>query len=149
MALARQDFTVDQGSSFILQFDLLDDNNVPLKTVVEDSQSLGTFSLGDFSFSMQGRITKYRGATAAFGITGSPTLITLNDVDSTGNTVDGFYVFANRPGRVKMVMTHETTSALKHGKYFYDIEVSETKTGGTEVTKALIGRMTIDAEATK
>lgn len=148
MALARQDFTIDQGSSFILQFDLFDDNGTALKTVKEVAGSIGTFELGSFSFSMEARKTKYRGVTAALGLSGSPTLISLNDSIDKGNTVDGFYVFANRPGRVKMVLTPQTTAAIKHGKYFYDVEVIETITGGTEVTKALLGRMSVEAETT-
>lgn len=149
MALVRQDFTIEQGSSFILQFDLQDDTDSAIKTVKEDASSPGTFSVGDFEFSMQARLSKFRGTTAAFGVSGSPSLITLNDTEKKGNTMDGFYVFASRPGRVKMVLTPSTTAGVKHGKYFYDIEVRETKATGTEVTKALIGRMSIEAEATK
>jgi hypothetical protein len=47
------------------------------------------------------------------------------------------------------VISSDTTASLKHGKYFYDIEVVQTKASGVEVTKALSGRMDIEAEATK
>jgi hypothetical protein len=146
MALVDQDFTVDQGSTFILQFDLKKDDNTPLVTTTTD-QYAALSSLTNFLLRMKIRKSKYGTATLVLGITGNYVL--QSNVDSTtGNTVDGFYFDSENLGRVKFVMSSETTADMKSGKYFYDIEVVETKGTGTEVTKAFSGRLDVDAEVT-
>jgi hypothetical protein len=146
MALVDQDFTVDQGSTFILQFDLKKDDNTPLVTTTTDQYAVLS-SLTNFLLRMKIRKSKYGTATLVLGITGNYVL--QSNVDSTtGNTVDGFYFDSENLGRVKFVMSSETTADMKSGKYFYDIEVVETKGTGTEVTKAFSGRLDVDAEVT-
>jgi hypothetical protein len=146
MSLANQDFTVEQGSTFLLQFDLKQDDNNALQTT-QTNQYTATSSATNISLRMKIRKTKYNNSAALLGITYNAVL--QNNAASTeGTTVDGFYLDSENQGRVKFVISSETTASLKHGKYFYDIEVVETKTGGTEVTKALSGRMDIEAEAT-
>lgn len=146
MALVDQDFTVDQGSTFILQFDLKKDDGTPLVTTTTDQYAYYS-SLTNFLLRMKIRKSKYGSATLVLGITGNYVL--QSNVDSTtGNTVDGFYFDSENLGRVKFVMSSETTADIKAGKYFYDIEVVETKGTGTEVTKAFSGRLDVDAEVT-
>lgn len=146
MALVDQDFTVDQGSTFILQFDLKKDDGTPLVTTTTDQYTF-TSSLTNFLLRMKIRKSKYGSATLVLGVTGNYVLQT-NVSDITGNTVDGFHFDSENIGRIKFVLSSETTSNIKHGKYFYDIEVVETKGTGTEVTKAFSGRLDVDAEVT-
>jgi hypothetical protein len=141
MALALRDFTVEQGSTFVLQFDLKNDDGTSLNTVVGEN-------LGSYSFRMKCLRSKYGGLTGTLlDISNTSVLSTYYDADA-GNTRDGFYVFSDFPGRVKFVISDVTTSTIKHGRHDYDIEVIDTKGSGVEVTKAFVGKMTFDAEAT-
>lgn len=147
MALVDQDFTVDQGSTFILQFDLKNDDNTPLVTTTTNQYTAQT-SATNFSLRTKIRKSKYGAATLLLGVTANYVLQT-NSNETDGNTVDGFYFDGENLGRIKFVLSSSTTAALKHGKYFYDIEVVETKGAKTEVTKAFSGKLDIEAEVTK
>ena len=146
MALVDQDFTIDQGSTFILQFDLQKDDGTPLTTTATDQYAL-TSSLTNVLLRMKMRKSKYGAATLVLGVTGNYVL-QPNVADTTGLTIDGFHFDSENLGRIKFVLSAETTAAIKHGKYFYDIEVVETKGSGNEVTKAFSGRFDVEAEAT-
>lgn len=146
MALASRDFTIEQGSTFVLQFNLLDDDGYPLKTVVEPSS--GIHAIGNFSFAMKCRKSKYGGSTATLLDISGVTMLGTAALSDDGYTRDGFYVFAGTPGKVKFVMSSATTSSVKYGRHDYDIEVIETKTGGIENTKGFVGKMNFEAEAT-
>jgi hypothetical protein len=147
MALLVQDFLVEQGSTFVLQFDLKKDDNTAL-TTTQTNQLTAISSATDITLRMKVRKTKYGTNTPILGITYNAVL--QNNAESTeGNTFSGFYLDSENQGRVKFVISSDTTASLKHGKYFYDIEVVQTKASGVEVTKALSGRMDIEAEATK
>ena len=143
MALSEQDFTIDQGSSFIMRFDLLKDDNSGLITIIPGATP-NTYVANTYSFRIKLKKTKYN-STVALSINN---LIVI-DNETDGNNVDGFYLITSTLGRVKLVISSNTTSNIKHGKYFYDIEVVDTKpNGGLEVTKVLSGRMEILAEVT-
>jgi hypothetical protein len=47
-----------------------------------------------------------------------------------------------------MTISPSSTTGIKYGKYFYDIEAVSGTTGSFEVTKVLSGRMVVNAEAT-
>jgi hypothetical protein len=146
MALVEQDFTVEQGSSFIMEFDLLKDDNTALSLVTPSPDGVNTFQLGKYSFRMNFRKSKYRG-TSAYGISEN-SVIQVGDEDTEGRTADGFYLIANHPGRVRMVIKPSSTASIKHGKYFFDIEAVAGTTGFQEVTKVVAGRFEVTAEAT-
>lgn len=145
MALASRDFTIDQGSTFLLQFTLTDDDGIAIPTVTGGTASP---QIGKFSFGMKCLRSKYGGLTGSLLNISGVTMLGLSASSDAGNTRDGFYVFAGVPGKVKMVISSSTTAAVKYGRHDYDVEVSETKTSGTEVTKAFVGKMTFIAEAT-
>jgi len=147
MALVDQDFTVEQGSSFIMEFNLLNDDSTALNLVVPTANEVNTFDLGRYSFRMNFRKSKYRG-TSAYGISNT-SVIQVGDEDTEGRTADGFYVIANSTGKVRMVMKPASTAGIKHGKYFFDIEAVAGTTGFQEVTKVIAGRFEVTAEATK
>lgn len=147
MALVEQDFVVEQGSTFVLQFDLKNDDNTALATTATN-QYTSTSSATNISLRMKMKKSKYGTAAAVLGITAN-SVLQINSESIQGNTTDGFYFDAENQGRVKFVISSTTTETLKHGKYFYDIEVVDTKNNGTvEVTKALSGRMDVQAEVT-
>ena len=147
MALVDQDFIVEQGSTFVLQFDLRNDDNSTLTTTTTN-QYTATSSAANISLRMKVKKSKYGTAAAVLGITAN-SVLQANTESTEGNTIDGFYFDAENQGRVKFIISSTTTAAMKHGKYFYDIEVVDTKTsGGVEVTKALSGRLDVQAEVT-
>jgi hypothetical protein len=141
MALENRDFTIEQGSSFILQFDLTDDDGNSLGTVVNNA-------LGSFSFAMNCRRSKYGGLTLPLVDISGVTMLGTAASSDQGNTRDGFYVYQGLPGRIKFVLSSPTTAAMKFGMHDYEIEVRETKTSGTQYTKAMGGKMTVLAEST-
>lgn len=142
MALAIRDFSIEQGSTFILQFDLKDDDGIPLQTVSGSS-------IGNYSFRMKCIRSKYGGLTGNLLNISTNTLLESNSSPDFGNSADGFYLFSDHPGRVKFVISDTTTSSIKYGRHDYDIEIVNTKIGGgIEVTKVFVGKMTFTAEAT-
>lgn len=148
MALFTQDFSVDKGSSFILQFDLKRDDGSQLDTLVGGIGSPPSlYELNTYSFRMKSIISKYGTKTPVLDID-NVSIIQVSEDDNTGNTADGFYLYGSPMGRVKFVISSDTTSTLKYGAYHYDIEVVNTKTGGIEITKALAGKFTVIAEVT-
>lgn len=146
MALSLQDFTVDQGSTFVLQFDLKKDDGTPLPTIGATGNPVN-FIAGDYSFRMKLRKTKYRNDTPALSISNT-SVLGLNSAANAGFTADGFYLVSPNIGRVRLVISSATTAALKYGEYAYDIEAVLGPTGAEEVTKVLLGKMEISAEAT-
>jgi hypothetical protein len=144
VALVSQDFTIEQGSTFILQFNLRQDNNQPLQ-VAESVGDSTIYQSGPFTFRTKFRRSKYRGESA-FTLSNT-TLLQLDETDD-GNTADGFYIITETPGTIRMVLTPATTSGIKYGKYFYDIEAVKGASGEEEVTKVLSGRMVVTAEVT-
>jgi hypothetical protein len=146
MALMEQDFTIDQGSSFILEFNLQDDANGFLPLTTSNSAIPGTSQIGRYTFRTKFRKSKYRG-DVMFSLSTMNILQNATE-DTRGRIADGFYVFAEHPGKVRMVISPATTSSMKYGKYFYDIEVVSGLAGSYEVIKALGGRMNINAEVT-
>jgi hypothetical protein len=146
MALASRDFSIEQGSTFVLQFNLLDDYGYPLKTVTETSP--GSYAIGKFSFAMKCRKSKYSGLTATLLDISGVTMLGTAASSDDGHTRDGFYVFAGTPGKVKFVISSPTTSSVKYGRHDYDIEIIETKTTGVENIRGFVGKMTFEAEAT-
>jgi hypothetical protein len=150
VALVEQDFTIEQGSTFILQFNLTQDDGKPL-TLADSIGGSTLYSIGRYRFRTKFRRSKYRGESS-FSLS-STTLLQLDETDN-GNTMDGFYIITETPGTVRLVLTPPTTEDIKYGKYFYDIEAvnyfidSDGNTAGEEVTKVLSGRMAVIAEAT-
>lgn len=141
MALATRDFSIEQGSTFVLQFDLTDDDGTPLTTTVGGN-------LASYSFRMKCIRSKYGGNTASLLNISNTSVLPSGSASDRGYTMDGFYVLAGVPGRVKFVISDITTAAVKYGRHDYDIEVVDTKETGVEVTKAFVGKMTFVAEAT-
>jgi hypothetical protein len=146
MALALQDFSIEQGSTFVLQFDLKKDDGTALPTIGATGNPVN-FVQGNYSFRMKMRKSKYRGNTAALSISNT-TVLGLNSPSYAGFTADGFYLVSPTIGRVRLVLSAETTAALKYGDYAYDIEAVDSSSGAEEVTKVLLGKLEVIAEAT-
>jgi maltoporin len=146
MALYAQDFTIEQGSSFILQFQLTDDNNKPLQLAVADPLRPGSFLTNNYFFRARIKKTKYRSGSDYFDIAAN-TLLQPGKRDN-GEATDGFYIISEEQGTAKMVISAASTADIKYGKWYYDIEVVQTKGGGLEVTKVLSGRINVEREVT-
>lgn len=145
MALQEQDFTIEKGSTFILEFQLTKDDGAALE--LAKLNAYNQYGLGNYSFRTKFRKTKYKSGNPAYSQ--SSVSVLQIDEEQLGRTGDGFYVIASKPGFVRFTMSPASTASIKHGKYFYDIEVVEGTTGNYQITKALTGRMSIEEEVTK
>lgn len=140
MALETRDFTIEQGSSFILQFDLTDDDGNSLGTVANDA-------IGSFSFAMNCRRSKHGGSTLPLVDISGVTMLGTAAGEDDGMTTDGFYVFQGMPGKVMFTMTDATASSLKYGMLIdYEIESRQTKGAAYEATKVMVGKITVVAD---
>jgi len=139
MSSMNADYLLDQGSTFVLEFKMYD----------EDLQSVSLLNNQTplYSFRMKLRKTKYRGVSL-FGLTEAATFVVPSGTtpDFTSN---GFYLVEGNTGFVRFVITSDTTASFKPGMYFYDIEAVQSLTGGNVVSKVLSGKFDIDAESTR
>jgi hypothetical protein len=136
MALETRDFRIEQGTHFILQFDLTEDGGNSLGTVVNNA-------IGSYSFAMNCRRSKHSGSTLSLVNISGVTMLGTGAGADDGTTADGFYVFQSLPGRVMFVMSDATTSLLKHGMLLdYEIEVRDYKGSTYEATKIMVGKIT-------
>lgn len=145
MALQEQDFTIEKGSTFILEFQLTKDDGTALE--LAKLNAYNQYGIGNYSFRTKFRKTKYKSGNPAYSL--STVDVLQIDDEQLGRTADGFYVIASKPGFVRFTMSPASTASIKHGKYFYDIEVVEGVTGNYQITKALAGRISIEEEVTK
>lgn len=145
MALVDQDFTIEQGSTFLLEFVLQNDDNSPLALTVQNPNVSNEFLIGDYSFRMKMRKSKYRG-TSAYSLS-STSVLQVGDKD-LGKTADSFYIISEDAGKAWMLISPASTSAIKHGKYFFDIEAVKGSSGSEEVIKVISGKFVVTAEAT-
>lgn len=145
MALLEQDFTIEQGSTFLLEFVLRNDDNTPLGLTVQNRNVSNEFLIGEYSFRMKMRKSKYRG-TSTYSLSNT-SVLQVGDKD-LGKTADSFYIISEDTGKVWMLISPSSTSAIKHGKYFFDIEAVKGSTASEEVIKVLSGKFVVTAEAT-
>jgi hypothetical protein len=143
MALVDQDFSIEKGTSFILEFQLTKDDGNPLPLTSQTGYN--QYAIGDFSFRTRFCKTKYL-PCASYTLSGTKVL--QIGEETTGKTADGFYILAAKPGYARMVLSPSTTSSLKFGRYFYDIEVVNGNAGRHEVTKVLGGTITFEKDST-
>lgn len=149
MASMNVDFFIEQGSTFVLDFQVFDDDLVPVPLLDEAINDSGSkeYSLSDYRMRMKIKKTKYR----------SPVLyssgITQTYAISNGSTQsfiqDGIFFVGGTTGYARVVISNSTTASFKPGFYFYDIELVKDMNPGEVVSKIGEGRIEIEAEATK
>ncbi len=147
MASMNADYHLDQGSTFVLEFKVYDDDlqPIPLANLIGGTGS--TYELGDYRFRMKAWRTKYRSSLIySCGVT-------QNFVLQTGTTHemirDGFFVVGGNTGFVRLVIPWESSASFKAGINFYKVEMLKMVAGGEIVSKILTGKLDIDAETTR
>lgn len=145
----QTDLSLQQGSTFVLEFQIFNDQLEPLDILNSSINSDGViqYSLDNHTMRMNIKKSKYR----------NPVLLTLGTTstyafqpgDTSGFVQDGFFFLSSNTGSVRLVLSADTTSTFKPGRYFYDMELVEGVSGGELVSKILSGKIEIEAESTR
>lgn len=149
MAALNTDISLEQGSTFVLEFQVFTDDLVPLNLLTPTENEFGTLVYGFDDFRARMRIKKSKYRTPILYTAG----ITANYITQPGSTLgfvqDGIFFVGGSTGSIRIVVSAETTAAFKSGRYFYDLELVKTiGATGEMVTKLLAGKVEIDAEST-
>lgn len=148
MASLDADYILEQGSTFVLEFQVFDEDLVPVPLLSQTIVGGNTYALSSYRFRMKLRKTKYRD-TILYSC-GTTQNYVVQPLGATQEFVqDGFHFVGGNTGFVRFVMTNTTTSSFKYGNHFYDIEMVKSLTGGDVVSKIIAGKMDIDLESTK
>ena len=138
------DLSLEQGSTFVLEFQVFDDELQPLDMLNSAIGGTGSlvYSLDKHTMRMKIKKSKYRdpvlftlGSTATYAFQPGSTL---------GFVQDGFFFLGGGTGSVRLVLSADTTATFKSGRYFYDMELVRGVSGGELVSKIMI-----EAESTR
>jgi len=125
------DITIDKGSTYILEFYVLDDDNTT------PYYFTGTNAIKSYSCRMQIRRSYLS----------EDKLVDLNDVPNTDQYVGDYIQFdETEDGFIKVKISSYTTKLLPPGKHFYDIELEDDE---GIVYKLLKGRVEVLGEITR
>lgn len=142
------DLALEQGSTFVLEFQVFDDELNPLELLESYVDENGTtkYQFTDFSARMKIKKSKYR--TSELYSSGTTMTYITQPGSTAGFISDGIFFLGGSTGHMRIVITSDTTTSFKPGRYFYDLELVESADGEI-VSKLLGGKFEIDAEATK
>ena len=149
MSALHTDLDIEQGSTFVLEFQIFDDQltAVDLLTVSYDETGTKTYNIEDFSARMKIKKSKYRDTILyTCGLTGN---FVTQPTSTQGFVQDGIFFMGGNTGFARLVITAATTATFKYGKHFYDVELVENIGSDEVVTKILKGVLNISAESTK
>jgi len=148
MPALNNDLSLEQGSTFVLEFQVFTDDLQPLSILNSSINEFGTlvYSLDDYRARMKIKKSKYR----------DPVLFTLGSTatqvfqpgSTQGFVQDGIFFLGGNPGFMRMVISSDTTTTFKAGRYFYDVELVQLVDGGEIVSKLMAGKFEIEAEST-
>lgn len=112
-------FTIQQGSDFALQGNLLDDDDAPI-------------DLTNYTLKLQARINYYSS-------------IKILDLTSAGGSPN---IFLNNPstGSFLIVLSDTITAAIDANEYVYDLEATD---GSGKITRLMQGIITLSPEVTR
>ena len=148
MPALNNDFSIEQGSTFVLEFQVFTEDLQPLSLLNSSINDFGrtVYSLDDYRVRMKIKKSKYR----------DPVLFTLGNtatyVFQPGSTLgfvqDGIFFLGGSTGFMRMVISSNTTTTFKAGRYFYDVELVQLVDGGEIASKLMAGKFEIEAEST-
>lgn len=147
MASLNADYHLDQGSTFVLEFKVYDDDMQPVPLTELVGGSGGSHALTDYRFSMKVWRTKYR--SSLIYSCGTTQNFVLQPGDTHEMVQDGFYMVGGNTGFARMVIPWESNASFKAGINFYKVEMLKMVSGGEIVSKILTGKLDIDAETTR
>lgn len=148
MPALNNDLSIEQGSTFVLEFQVFTEDLQPLSLLNSSINDFGStvYSLDDYRVRMKIKKSKYR----------DPVLFTLGNtatyVFQPGSTLgfvqDGIFFLGGSTGFMRMVISSNTTTTFKAGRYFYDVELVQLVDGGEIASKLMAGKFEIEAEST-
>lgn len=148
MPALNNDLSIEQGSTFVLEFQVFTEDLQPLSLLNSSINDFGrtVYSLDDYRVRMKIKKSKYR----------DPVLFTLGNtatyVFQPGSTLgfvqDGIFFLGGSTGFMRMVISSNTTTTFKAGRYFYDVELVQLVDGGEIASKLMAGKFEIEAEST-
>jgi hypothetical protein len=149
MPSLNTDLSIEQGSTFVLEFQVFNDllEVVNLLDVAINEQGNREYSINEFNARMKIKKSKYR--SPELYVCGTTSNFVVQPGSAAGYTQDGIYFVGGQTGFMRVVMTAATTATFKAGRYFYDLELVQNIGNYEVVAKLLDGKMEIDAEATK
>lgn len=149
MPALHTDLSVEQGSTFVLEFQVFDEELQALSLLTSEINEFGTpmYSIDDYNVRMKIRKSKYR----------DPVLLSLGTTmtyafqpgSTQGFVQDGVFFLGGATGFMRLVLAADTTATFKTGRYFYDIELVQNVSGGEIVSKLLSGKIEVEAESTR
>jgi hypothetical protein len=149
MPALHTDLSVEQGSTFVLEFQVFTDELQPLSLLTSEINAFGTlvYSIDDYNVRMKIRKSKYRDPIL-FTI-GTTMTYAFQPGSTQGFVQNGVFLLGGATGFMRLVLTADTTAAFKAGRYFYDMELVQNVSGGEIVSKLLSGKMEVEAESTR
>jgi hypothetical protein len=149
MPALHTDLSVEQGSTFVLEFQVFTDELQPLSLLTSEINAFGTlvYSIDDYNVRMKIRKSKYRDPIL-FTI-GTTMTYAFQPGSTQGFVQNGVFFLGGAIGFMRLVLTADTTAAFKAGRYFYDMELVQNVSGGEIVSKLLSGKMEVEAESTR
>jgi hypothetical protein len=149
MPSLNTDLSVEQGSTFVLEFQVFNDELQPLSLLTPSTNEFGTliYSLDDYSVRMKIRKSKYR--DPILFTVGTTMTYVFQPGSTQGFVQDGVFFVGGSTGFMRLVLTADTTATFKGGRYFYDMELVQNVSGGEIVSKLLSGKMEVEAESTR
>ena len=148
MPALNMDFTIEQGSTFVLEFQVFDDLLQPLGILDSYVNDEGTlmYDFNKYNARLKIKRTKYR--DPELFVCGTTMNYIVQPGSSAGFVTDGIYFVGGTTGAMRIVITSDSTASFKAGRYFYDLELVEDDTGEI-VSKLLAGKFEVEAEATR
>lgn len=149
MAALATDLSIEQGSTFVLEFQVFDEDLNAVNFLQASVNEFGTvvYSLTDYAARMKIRKSKYNDTVI---YTSGTTANYVSQPGRTGGFVqDGIFFIGGNTGFIRVVITSDTTDGFKSGRYFYDMELVRTANGSEIVSKILAGKVDIEAESTR
>lgn len=149
MAALNADLTVEQGSTFVLEFQVFNDllDAVSLLTSSVNDDGTLTYSLDKYRARMKIKKSKYR--TPVLYSCGTTMNYVVQPGSTAGFVTDGIFFIGGATGFMRIVITANTSEDFKGGRYFYDLEFVEMAGSSEIVSKLLDGKFEVEAEATK
>lgn len=149
MAALNTDLTIEQGSTFVLEFQVFDDLLDSVSFLSSSTDDLGTtvYSLDKYRARMKIKKSKYR--TPVLYSCGTTMNYVVQPGSTAGFVTDGIFFIGGATGFMRIVITSNTSDDFKGGRYFYDLELVELMGSSEIVSKLLDGKFEVEAEATK
>lgn len=149
MAALSIDLTAEQGSTFVLEFQVFDDLLSPIQMLSQSINASGTTEYALDNYRMRMKIRKSKYTSPILYAAGSTSNFVVQPGTTEGFVRDGFAYIGGATGFVRMIITSDTASGFKGGRYFYDVELVELVGSDEIVSKLLDGKFEVAAEATK